>query len=121
MMRIDKWLWCVRLFKTRTLATDACKAGKIKINDEAVKASREIKVGDVIAVRQGALHLVVKVKELIEMRVGAKLVVNCMEDLTPQEEYEKVKMIAANTRLYHDGKGRPTKKDRRTIDRLLNK
>lgn len=121
MVRIDKWLWAVRLFKTRTEAADACKGGKVKVNNEAVKPSREVKIGEVITVQQGIIKRTVKVKELLEKRVGAKLVNDYMEDMTPQDEYEKLRLQKSMQALPgHEGKGRPTKKDRRRIDRFFN-
>jgi len=120
MARIDKWLWAVRLFKTRTEAADACKGGKVKVSNEAIKPSRELKIDDVITVQQGALKRTVKVKALLEKRVGAKLVTDYLEDLTPAEEYEKLRIQREmNSQSSYEGKGRPTKKDRRNIDRYF--
>lgn len=117
--RIDKWLWAVRLFKTRSQASDACRSGKVTIEDQAVKPSRETKVGNVIVLRQGPLTKTVRVKELLKSRVGAKLVPDYMEDLTPEEEYTKLKMMREiNFEVRDRGIGRPTKKARRIIDRL---
>lgn len=121
MARIDKWLWAVRLFKTRTEAADACKGGKVKMSNETVKPSRELKVNELITVQQGILKRTVRVKALLEKRVGAKLVPAYMEDLTPEEEYEKQRVHNEMHALQgYEGKGRPTKKDRRNIDRLFN-
>ena len=117
--RIDKWLWAVRIFKTRTLAADACKAGKIKIGGTAVKPSREIKLLDEITVSQGQLIRTLRVKSLIHNRVSAKLVTDHIEDMTPPEEYEKLKLIQEiNGERRDRGIGRPTKKQRRLIDIL---
>jgi len=117
--RVDKWLWSVRLFKTRSQATDACKSGKISIDDQSVKPSREIHIGDIIMIRQSPLIKTVKVKELLKSRVGAKLVENYMEDLTPEEEYTKLKLLReVNFEIRDRGIGRPTKKERRIIERL---
>jgi ribosome-associated heat shock protein Hsp15 len=117
--RIDKWLWSVRLFKTRSQATDACKSGKISIDDQSVKPSREVHIGDIIVIRQSPLIKTVKVKELLKSRVGAKLVENYMEDLTPEEEYTKLKLLReVNFEIRDRGIGRPTKKERRIIERL---
>ena len=120
MARIDKWLWAVRLFKTRTEAAEACKGGKVKVNSEAVKPSREVKRGEVITVQLGVMKKTVTVKELLEKRVGAKLVADYLEDLTPPEEYEKLR-VQKDAKVFtgYEGKGRPTKKDRRRIDRFL--
>ena len=116
-LRIDKWLWSVRLFKTRSQATQACKAGKVKIDDVSVKPSREAKQGSIITIQAGTIKKTVKVIELLHKRVGARLVNQYMEDLTPEEEYlklEKTKKQPIHTRP--KGLGRPTKKERRDID-----
>lgn len=118
-VRIDKWLWAVRVYKTRSLATEACKNGRIKIDDQPVKASRNLKIGDVIAIHQNPLNKIVKVKAFLTNRVSAKLVVDYLEDLTPAEEYERVQMIRdLNWERRPRGLGRPTKQDRRQIDEL---
>jgi ribosome-associated heat shock protein Hsp15 len=119
--RIDKWLWEVRLFKTRSLATDACKAGKIKMNGVNVKPAKDIKEGDVISVSLNPLFKTVRVKQFPKSRLGAKLVPDYLEDLTFQEEYDRVKLIEATNAEYRDrGSGRPTKKSRRLIQKLKN-
>jgi ribosome-associated heat shock protein Hsp15 len=111
----------VRLFKSRSLATDACKAGKIKMDGNNVKASKEIKVGDTITVSLNPLFKTVRVKQFPKSRVNAKLVPDFMEDLTPQEEYDRVqRMNDANSENRDRGIGRPTKKQRRVIDQLKN-
>jgi ribosome-associated heat shock protein Hsp15 len=118
-IRIDKWLWEVRLFKSRSLATDACKAGKVKMDGSNIKASKEIKVGDVIIVSLNPLFKTVRVKQFPKSRVNAKLVPDFMEDLTLQSEYDRVKLINETNSEYRDrGVGRPTKKQRRVIDQL---
>ena len=118
-LRIDKWLWAVRIFKTRTMAGDACRAGKVKIDGNAVKPSRILKLGDEMTVSIGPLLRTIKVKALIQNRVSAKLVPDSLEDLTPQEEYERIKfMHELNAERRDRGTGRPTKKERRMIDRL---
>lgn len=117
--RIDKWLWAVRLFKTRSQAAAACKGGRVKIDGQNVKASREVKEGEEINVSMTTFIKTVKVKALLKNRVGAKLVDNYLEDLTPQEEYEKDKMKRELNQEYRErGEGRPTKKERRIIERL---
>jgi ribosome-associated heat shock protein Hsp15 len=119
--RIDKWLWEVRLFKTRSQATEACRAGKIKMDGQNVKPAKDIKVGDVIIVSLNPLFKTVKVKMFPKSRLGAKLVPDYMEDLTLQAEYDRVKLIEATNAEYRDrGAGRPTKKSRRVIDKLKN-
>ena len=116
-IRIDKWLWAVRLFKTRTLASDACRGGKVLLNNASVKPSKELKPGDVLQVRTGILTKTVKVTGIIANRVSAKLAVSFVEDLTPPEEYEKLKSKKDDFFVKRDrGTGRPTKKDRREID-----
>ena len=117
--RIDKWLWAIRIYKTRTLATDACKAGKVKINGQAVKPSRELKLLEVITISQSPLTKTVRVKTLIHNSVSAKLVPENAEDLTPAEEYERLKLLQeVNGERRDRGIGRPTKKQRRLIDLL---
>jgi ribosome-associated heat shock protein Hsp15 len=118
-VRIDKWLWGVRIYKTRNQSTLACRSGKVSISDHPVKPSREIKVGEMITIRLDTLKRSVKVLGLIEKRVGAKLVEQYMEDLTPQEEYQKLKLRKDGSSGYRlRGLGRPTKKDRREIEIL---
>lgn len=118
-VRIDKWLWAVRLFKTRSLATEACRSNKVIIDDQAVKPSREVNVGDRIQVQIGPLSRTVEVKDMLRSRVGAKLVENYLIDHTPAEEYERVKMMKSVNYEYRDrGVGRPTKKERRLIEKL---
>ena len=118
-LRVDKWLWEVRLFKTRSQATDACKAGKIKMDGQNIKPAKDLKIGDVIIVSLNPLYKTVRVKQFPKSRLGAKLVPDYMEDLTPQEEYDRVKLIeTANAENRDRGAGRPTKKSRRMIDRL---
>lgn len=118
-LRVDKWLWAVRIYKTRTMAGDACRAGKVKMEGLAIKPSRILKTGDVLMVSQGPLTRTLKVKALIHNRVSAKLVPDSLEDLTPAEEYERIKFMHELNAEHRDrGTGRPTKKERRLIDRL---
>ena len=118
-VRLDKWLWASRLYKTRAIATDAIKGGKVKINDTPVKPSREVKEGDVIQVQIEQLHKVVQVLSLIRNRVPAKMVPEVYADLTPKEEYERIEFMHAYKGEYRDrGAGRPTKKERRLIDKM---
>ncbi len=120
--RTDKWLWCVRLFKTRTQAADACRGGKVKINQQPVKPSREIHPGDVLSVNTGLLTRTVRVLALLPARVSARLTADYMEDLTPASEFEKIQMMKElNYEKWDRGAGRPTKKDRRLIVKLKNK
>ncbi|AWI09036.1 RNA-binding S4 domain-containing protein [Ereboglobus luteus] len=118
--RIDKWLWAVRLFKTRALATDACKAGSVEIGGHAVKPSRDVHAGETIHVKQGLILRTLRVVDIPRSRVGAKLVATYCEDLTPPSEFEKVKEQRVQQTLARaKGSGRPTKRDRRALDRLL--
>ena len=119
-VRIDKFLWAVRLYKTRALATEACRGGHIAVNGQAVKPAREIRPGDVITAQQGILTRTVKVKEPIERRVGPKIVDQYIEDQTPAAEYLKVlQQKQAPVAKREKGAGRPTKKDRREMERFL--
>jgi len=118
-VRIDKWLWSVRIFKTRNQATLACRSGKVTIGDQQVKPSREIKVGEVIGVNIDSLKRSLKVLAPLEHRLGAKLVDKYMEDLTPPEEYNKIQLRKdAGSGYRLRGLGRPTKKERRDLEIL---
>jgi len=118
-VRIDKWLWSVRIFKTRTKATDACKSNNVRIEDIPVKPSREIRVGDAITIRFGPIIRKVKVIDLLDKRIAAAKVPLFMEDMTPEEEYIKLKMVKSKKFEFRGrGLGRPTKKQRRDIDKL---
>jgi ribosome-associated heat shock protein Hsp15 len=118
-VRVDKWLWAVRVFKTRSLAADACKGGKVKIDGQSVKASREVKEGDIIKVSLTTFTKTVRVISCLQNRVAARLVPDYMEDLTPREEYDKQKIRQElNIENRGRGSGRPTKKERRVIERL---
>ena len=116
-VRIDKWLWAVRIFKTRSQATEACKKGHVIVNDLPVKASRMIQAGEVIKVRKSPITKNLKVLALAEKRMGAKLIVDFVEDVTPMEEMELLEMQKHMRWSSRDrGTGRPTKKDRRELD-----
>ena len=118
-VRMDKWLWAARLFKTRSLAADAIKGGKVKIDGNPVKPSREVKEGDIIQVQIDQLHKIVEVKTVVKNRVSAKQVPEVYNDLTPKEEYERIEFMRAYKAEWRDrGAGRPTKKERRLIERL---
>lgn len=114
-VRIDKWLWMVRLYKTRSIATEACNAGKVKLNGENVKPSRDVRVGEVYEVHIGSLHKTVEVVDAPKSRVGAPLVPQYCTDLTPQSEYDRMKTLRTQEFRPH-GLGRPTKRDRRQLD-----
>jgi ribosome-associated heat shock protein Hsp15 len=118
-IRIDKWLWSVRVYATRSLATDECKKGRVTIGGVAVKPSRIVKVGETILVRKNPVTYTYKVIELLGKRVGAKLVPLYMQDLTSPEELKKLDDSQGGALFTRDrGAGRPTKKDRRDIDRV---
>jgi len=118
-VRIDKWLWAVRVFKTRSQATTACRSGKVKIGDHAVKPSREVKTGEIITVSQPPVLRTLKVIAFIQNRVSAKLAAGFMEDLTPKEEYDKARGLHDHSFEFRPrGLGRPTKRERRTIENL---
>ena len=118
-VRIDKYLWAIRVFKTRSEAADACKGNRVKVNDSDVKPSKMVRVGDRIEVRKAAIHYTYRVTGLIENRVGAQLVPQYAENLTPQSEIDKLKAPVETFFVKRDrGAGRPTKKDRRTIDAM---
>jgi ribosome-associated heat shock protein Hsp15 len=118
-VRIDKWLWAVRIYKTRNQATIACKSGKVKINDISAKPSRDVHKGEVIEISLSSFHKKIRVTELLSNRVSAKLVEHYAEDLTPKEEYEMQKMKRLQYFEHRQrGIGRPTKKERREIDVL---
>lgn len=116
-MRIDKYLWCVRYYKTRTLATTACKKGHIRVNQEVVKPSREVYAQDVIELRKDQINYKLTVNDIPESRVGAKLVDIYRTDTTPKEQFEAQELLKYSKDYYRKkGVGRPTKKDRRDID-----
>lgn len=119
-LRIDKYLWAIRLFKTRSLATDACKAGRVKFNGQNLKPSAIVKIGDVYQVSKGIEKKIIEVVELLYNRVEAKIAVTKYKDLTPVEETHAFKSIFHAPSLKRDrGTGRPTKKDRRETDDLI--
>lgn len=116
-MRVDKYLWHIRYFKTRSVATKACNKGQIKIDDVAVKASRDVYPTDVIQVRKNQIDYKVEVLDLPPSRVGAKLVGLYAVDVTPQENLEKLDLLKYSKEYYRKkGTGRPTKKDRRDLE-----
>ena len=118
-IRIDKFLWSVRIYATRSLATEECKKGRVTIGDVAVKPSRVAKVGETILVRKNPVTYTYRIVELLGKRVGAKLVPLYLEDLTPEEELRKLDVNYTGSLFTRDrGAGRPTKKDRRDIGRV---
>lgn len=119
-VRVDKFLWSIRAFKTRSDATQACRGGKVRVNGADAKASREVKVGDVLTVRKGPAVFTYKVNELVAKRQGAKNVAAFADNLTPQEEYAKLVRPVQTVVFRRDpGAGRPTKRDRRQLDNLV--
>jgi ribosome-associated heat shock protein Hsp15 len=118
-IRIDKFLWSVRIYKTRSIASDECRKGRILISNVQVKPSRTVLKDEIIIVRKPPVNYTYRVIEPIENRVGAKIVSNFIEDLTPEEEKAKLDITQAGGQMFRDrGTGRPTKKERRLIDRL---
>ena len=121
-VRLDKWLWCTRNFKTRSLATDACKRSWITVNDMVSKPSREIRVGDLLGIRKGPIKQKVRVLQLLDKRVSASKVCEFMEDLTPDAEYERAKIHFSKVKvgqISSTTKGRPSKKQRRDLEEFL--
>ena len=115
--RLDKWLWAARIYKTRTLAADACKNGRITINGAAAKPSRTVKDGDKVSVKKSPVTYTFLVKQAIEKRVGARLLPDILENITPPEQYELLEMSRISGFVDRArGTGRHTKKDRRALD-----
>ncbi|MDX1911387.1 MAG: RNA-binding S4 domain-containing protein [Saprospiraceae bacterium] len=119
-VRIDKWLWSVRIFKSRTLATDACKGGKVKVGNVSVKPSFQLAVGETVSVKKNGFNFEFRVVSLLEKRVGAPIAIACYEDVTPAAEKNKYAEWFLNampaTEKRERGAGRPTKKERREMD-----
>ena len=120
-VRADKYLWAIRVYKTRSEATDACSGNKVRINSVVAKPSKAVKIGDVLEVHKGPATLTYKVLQLSENRMGAQLVPDYAEDLTPESEWAKFHAPRETIVMRRDkGAGRPTKKDRRTLDALMD-
>lgn len=118
-VRIDKWLWAIRVYKTRALSTEACKAGHVKVDGKAAKPARPVAVGETVSATVGRINRTVKAIALVEKRVGAKILDQYIEDLTPAAEYEKLKRSEPIPEFNHSkGRARPTKRDRRVFDRF---
>ena len=116
-VRIDKWLWATRIFKTRSLATESCKKNRVSIGGASVKPSRIVKTGDQIAIRKPPVTYTFRVLDVTENRIGAKLVPQYLENITPPEEYEILEMSKISGFVNRSkGLGRPTKKERRVLD-----
>jgi ribosome-associated heat shock protein Hsp15 len=119
-VRIDKWLWAVRICKTRAVATDLCKRQRVTIDAQAVKPSRVVVTGQVVVVRKEGFSWHYRVLQCIDKRVGAKAAKECCEDITPQEEKDRFHLVKSSwVPRRAKGEGRPTKKERRAVDRLL--
>ena len=117
-IRVDKWLFAVRLFKTRGQASEACRKGKIKLNDLTIKASKSIKIGDIVKIRQSPIIRSLEVINLTERRIGPKLVENFAQDITPKEELDKYYKAIRN-RNENKSQGRPSKKERKLINQFM--
>jgi ribosome-associated heat shock protein Hsp15 len=116
-MRIDKYLWCIRVFKTRSIATQACKKGLVKVNNDVVKPSREVYPQDKISIRKNQINYSLVVNDLPSSRVGAKFVELYRTDTTPKEAFETQELLKYSRDYYRKkGTGRPSKKDRRDLD-----
>lgn len=118
-LRVDKWLWAVRIYKSRTLATEACRKSKIRINDQEIKASQLVEQGQILEVRKNGFNFKYKVVKLIDKRVSSPLAVACYENLTSPEELNKYKSWFEHPSLpilREKGSGRPTKKERRALE-----
>ena len=116
-MRIDKYLWCVRYYKTRSIATQACKKGAVKINDNSLKPSKEVYPGDIIEVRINQINYKLQILEIPKSRLGAKLVDQYRKDTTPKEAFQKLELLKYSKDYYRKkGTGRPSKKDRRDLE-----
>lgn len=119
--RIDKWLWAVRVFKTRSIATDAVKKGRVEVNGILVKPSRMLKVGDVVSVRKSPVTYSFRVKQPVQNRLGAKLVPDYMENITPQSQLDLLEMVKISGFVdRRKGLGRPTKRESRDLERFTS-
>jgi ribosome-associated heat shock protein Hsp15 len=117
-IRVDKWLWAVRIFKTRSAASTACRTGKVLVNNSPVKPSRIIKINDVVSVRRQSVLFSYKVRGLLGKRMSARLVKDYVDNITPESELDKLKLADTFFIRRDKGAGRPTKKERRTIDKI---
>jgi ribosome-associated heat shock protein Hsp15 len=119
--RLDKYVWCVRLAKTRSLSSDAIAGGKVRLNNEQVKPSKEVKLGDEIQIIKHTAKFNFRVIQLLNKRIGAKLVQDYIIDITTDEEREKLKLFQASQSAYREhGTGKPTKRDRRNLDDFMD-
>ena len=119
-MRIDKFLWSIRFYKTRNIAAEEIKKNRVSIGENTVKSSKEVKVGDIIKIRKNQIDYKIKVLQIPKSRIGAKLVALHVADMTEKEQYELLKLRKMSQDYYRTkGEGRPTKKDRRDMDDFL--
>ena len=119
-VRVDKFLWCVRLFKTRRLASEACSRSKVKINDKSLKSSYHVKINDKITIKKKLINITIEVKDIISNRVSAKLVTQYINDITPESEKTRFTASQKIPHIYREkGLGRPTKKERRQLMKSL--
>ena len=120
-IRVDKYLWAMRIYKTRSIATDACKCGRVKVNGVEIKPSRAFHVGDVFTVRKGPITYTYRILQLASNRLGAKMVPEYLQDITPKEQLELLELARYAAQSGRDrGTGRPTKKDRRDIEQFFS-
>lgn len=120
-IRVDKYLWAMRIYKTRSIATDACKCGRVKMNGVEIKPSRAFHVGDVFTVRKGPITYTYRILQLASNRLGAKMVPEYLQDITPKEQLELLELARYATQSGRErGTGRPTKKDRRDIEQFFS-
>lgn len=120
-VRVDKWLWAVRVFKTRSIATDAVKKGRVMVNDVLVKPSRTLKEGDIVKVRKPPVTYSFRVKQLVQNRLGAKLVAEYMENITPKSELDLLEVVKISGFIdRRKGLGRPTKREGRDLERFTS-
>lgn len=120
-VRVDKYLWAMRIYKTRSIATDACKCGRVKMNGVELKPSRVFHIGDIFTVRKGPITYTYRILQLSANRLGAKMVADYMEDITPKEQLEILELARFAAQSGRDrGTGRPTKKDRREIEQFFS-
>jgi ribosome-associated heat shock protein Hsp15 len=117
-IRVDKWLWAVRIYKTRNQATEACKKGRILIREQPVKPSRVLRINDIIQIKKPPVIYSYKVTGLLAKRLSARLVKDYVENITPESELQKLKVRETFFISRDKGSGRPTKKERRTMDKL---
>lgn len=118
-VRVDKWLWSIRIFKSRTKSSDICKGGRVRINEKPAKPSSEVHIGDEVKVKKEGINLTLTVLKLIGKRVGAPIAVTCYENITPEEELNKFDswyVGKAGNEMREKGSGRPTKRDRRALE-----